>query len=258
MHKMDSDALIHTIQDVDKICSTFLHSRKLSYFQFKRVYKDGSFIILANHHKFFTDFLENAFAESPHLIPFHTQQSTIYLWDEASPTTNLPLISEKKGIFHSITFVSRRKNFYDCTTFAMSKRHASPFSHYFLIIKEMQTFVEIFPTLARSLIEKTIKKPIKIVTPRQGRKSFFLPKRSARFHIGEGAKDYVTTYEVLCLRLLQEGKSYKEIGSILSMSPNTVETHLVRLKARTGLTLQELSLQSFQHFGNKKNTLKSK
>lgn len=69
--------------------------------------------------------------------------------------------------------------------------------------------------------------------------------------------NYITTYEALCVQLLQEGKSYKEIGTLLSMSSTTVKTHLIRLKARTGLSFQEASLQSFQDYkGN--NVLKIK
>jgi DNA-binding CsgD family transcriptional regulator len=255
MHNMDSYDLVSIAQEVDKICHGFLRARKFSYFQFKRIYRDDSFIILANHPKFFTDFLEKDFTEISQHISFHTRQSFVYSWDESLPPAILSLTRENKGIFHGITIISRRKNFYDCTTFAMSKRHPVPFSYYFHVLKELQKFAEFFPTRARSLIEKASEKPIKVLEPRQGlkRKSFFLPKRSTRFRIGDDAKDYITTYEALCVQLLQEGKSYKEIGSILSMGPGTVETHLTRLKARTGLTLQELSLQSFQKYGNKKS-----
>ena len=247
MDSMDTDSLACIAQEVDKICAPFLHPRGFSYFQFKRVHKNGSLVILANHPDFFNDLLETNFAEFFRSIPLQTRQSTIYSWDELGGSTTLPLINDKIRVYHGVTFISRRKLFYDCSSFAMSVPHPTPFSYYFNLLKELQKFVEFFPALARGLIEKASKKPLMALAPTQElkRKKFFLPKRSARFHIGTGVKDYVTTYEVFCLQLLQEGKSYKEIGSILSMSKNTVETHLVRLKARTGLTIQELSLQSF-------------
>lgn len=250
----DTDNLAYIAQEVDKICNPFLYPRGFSYFQFKRVYKNGSFVILANHPDFFNNFLETDFAELFNRIPFQIRQSTIYSWDELQQTTPLPLINNNKGVYHGITFINRRKLFYDCATFAMSERHPTPFTYYFNLLKELQKFVEFFPTLARGLIEKANKKPIKVLAPPQDLKckKFFLPKRSTRLPIGTGMKDYVTTYEVFCLQLLQEGKSYKEIGSVLSMSKNTVETHLTRLKTRTGLTFQELSLQSFHKHKNGK------
>lgn len=59
----------------------------------------------------------------------------------------------------------------------MSERHPTPFSFYFNLLKELQKFVELFPALARGLIEKANKKPINVLAPpqEQVRKRFFLP-----------------------------------------------------------------------------------
>jgi DNA-binding CsgD family transcriptional regulator len=229
----------------------------LTYFQFKRIYKDGSFIILANNFNFFQDLLEKDLIKPLPTFPLFTPQTSIYFWDEFLSTARLSCIRERKGIYHGITIISRRKSFYDCTTFAMDMPHATPCAYYFHIVKELQKFAELFPTMARSLIKRAAEDPIKIQDPGQvlNLRGFFLPKRSARLCFGEGTKDYITTYEALCMQLLQEGKSYKEIGTILSMAPSTVETHLKRLKARTGLTMQELSLQTFHSYNNGKRFL---
>ncbi len=254
MQILDHPQFAHTAQDVDNICKFFLLPRGLAYFQFKRIYKDDSFIVLANNPIFFRDFLENNFLEPSYYIQTHIRQSSIYFWDELLSSDMLSLTQKENKIYHGITIISRQKKFYDCTTFAMSEFHSSPSSYYLHILKDLQIFSELFPKIARSLVENACRKRIKATTPKQGqsRKRFFLPQRSTRFKIGEGLNDYITTYEALCLQLLQDGKSYKEIGSILSMSPRTVETHLVRLKTRTGLTFKELSLQSFKNFSAKK------
>lgn len=249
MYNLDSDALLPIAQEVTKICYPFLHLRRISFFQFKRIYRDGSLVILANRPDFFKDILEKDFVEPAPYLPFYTPQSSIYFWDESLSKSHLAFISEKQGVFHGLTIISRRKLFYDCITFAMSERLPSPTAYYFQILKDLQRFAELFPTLARSLIEKAGEKPVKVaaISQKLNCKNFFLPKRSVRFRLGKGVNDYITTYEALCAQLFQEGKSYKEIGSVLSMAPSTVETHLKRFKARTGLTLQELSLKSFQN-----------
>lgn len=254
---IDSYELAQTAQEVNKICCPFLQPRGFSYFQFKRIFKDGSFIVLANRPDFFQDFLEKDLIEPSLCTPSHIRQSSVYFWDESLSIDRLFFLRETKGVYHGLTIIGRRKNFYDCTTFAMSERHPSPFAYYFHILKELQKFAELFPTKGRVLIEKAVEKSLKIPTSGHAahRKGFFLPKRSTRFRIGEEAKDYITTYEALCVQLLQEGKSYKEIGSILSMAPSTVETHLKRLKTRTGLTLQEVTLQSFHKYNNGKRGL---
>jgi len=240
--------------EVDKLSYPFLQPRGFSFFQFKRIYKDGSFVILANRPEYFQDYLEKDLIDPRHTISIYIRQSSIFFWDESLSSPRLSLIKDESGIHHGLTIISRRKNFFDCTTFGMPEHHPCPFAYYFHILKELQKFSELFPSRARILIEKSSENSLKFYNPGQPfyRKGFFLPKRSARFQIGEDPLDYITTYEALCVQLLQDGKSYKEIGSILSMAPSTVETHLKRLKARTGLTLQELTLQFFQKSNGKR------
>jgi DNA-binding CsgD family transcriptional regulator len=257
---LQSNKIAFIVGEVDKICGTFIYSRGIDYFQFKRVFKDSSYITLANHSELFDDFLGDKFLKLSHSIPFLSRQLIIYSWDEAWRPNRPSIIINSKKLYHAITFISRRKKYFDCTTFAMSKNHLSPFSYYFNILKELQQFAEIFPTLASSIIGKLSKEPFRIPVTKQNIKSkkLFLPKRSTRFRIGEGVKDYITTYEALCLQLSQEGKSYKEIGSILSMSTHTVETHLCRLKERTGLTTRELSLRFLHSYNTVVNSKKDR
>lgn len=239
-------------QEMEVLCDKFLKPRSITYFQLRRIYKNNSSIILANHPNFFKEFLENGFVEPSLYVPIYAHQNSICYWDETLGEDHLSFLREVHGIYHGFTILSRRKTFYDCTSFAMSKSHPSPVAYYFYILKELQKFAELFPTIANHLIKKAPKKPL---NPRNSShsmayKNFFLPIRSTRFVFGEGVDNYITTYEAYCMQLSQAGKSHKEIGSILSMASSTVKTHLKRLKARTGLTLQEISLKSLQTSNN--------
>lgn len=252
---IDSYDVLILAQEVDKICNFFLHPRKISYFQFKRIYENGTSITLANHPEFFKEFLEGGFIEPKIHLPVDTRQNSFCFWDEILSEAQLVFLKEKQEIYHGLTILSRRKAFYDCATFAMSEPHLTPVAYYLYILKDLQNFLQIFPTRARYLIKELSKNPLKAQKHRHrvNRKYFFLPKRSSRFYIGDDVNNYITTYEALCVQLVQEGRSYKEIGSILSMATSTVKTHLIRLKARTGLSFQEICLQSFQTYKNSKN-----
>lgn len=241
-------------QEMEVLCDKFLKPRSITYFQLRRVYKNNSSIILANHPNFFKEFLENGFIEPSLHVPIYAHQSSICYWDETLPEDHLSFLREAQGIYHGFTILSRRKTFYDCSSFAMSKFHPSPVAYYFYILKELQKFAELFPTIANHLIKKT---PKKLLNPKNTShsvacKNFFLPARSTRFVLGEDMNNYITTYEAYCMQLSQAGKSHKEIGSLLSMASSTVKTHLKRLKTRTGLTLQEISLKSLQTSNNSK------
>jgi hypothetical protein len=246
------------VQEVDKICNFFLYPRKIAYFQFTRTYENGTSITLANHPEFFKEFLKDGFIEPKIHLPVDTRQSLFCFWDEILSEAQLIFLKEKQGIYHGLTILSRRKTFYDCTTFAMSESHLTPVAYYLYIMKDLQSFSQVFPTRARYLIKELSKNSLETQKHehRVNRKYLLLPKRSSRFYIGDDVKNYITTYEALCVQLAQEGRSYKEIGSMLSMASTTVKTHLIRLKARTGLSFQEICLQSFQTYKNSKNIVK--
>jgi hypothetical protein len=82
MKILDYPQFIHTTQDIDNICKFFLRPRGLAYFQFKRIYKDDSFIVLANNPMFLKDFLENNLSEPPYYSSTHIRQSSVYFWDD--------------------------------------------------------------------------------------------------------------------------------------------------------------------------------
>lgn len=249
---VDSYEVQKLAQEVDRICRFFLHPRRLSFFQFKRAYKKGAATILANKPEFFKEFLQNSFIEPTIHLPTSARQSSFCFWDESLSKDQVFNLQDQYGVYHGFTILNRRKDFYDCAAYAMSELHPNPVAYYLYILKDLESFSELFPTKASHLIKEALKSSDSKIRGKAIR-HFYLPKRSLRFYIGDDVNNYITTYEALCVQLIQKGKSYKEIGAILSMASTTVKTHLIRLKARTGLSLQEISLRSFQAYKNDKN-----
>jgi len=257
---VDSYDILKIAKEVQKACVFFLGPRKLYYFQFNRIYKNNTSIILANHPDFFKEFLEDGFIEPKIHLPTETRQNSFCFWDEILSETQLLFLKDKMGIYHGLTILNRQKAFYDCTTYAMSEPHPNPVAYYLYILSDLQNFSQLFPSRTSYLIKELTEKSLEAVKQEQllNRKYFLLPRRSSRFYIGKDVHNYITTYEAICMQLAQEGKSYKEISSLLSMASTTVKTHLTRLKARTGLSFQEISLQSFQAYKNTKNMVNIK
>ena len=56
----------------------------------------------------------------------------------------------------------------------------------------------------------------------------------------------LTQRETQCLRVLNEGKSYKEISSNLNISTRTVENHINNIKQKTGLNSRSQLIQFYQ------------
>jgi len=60
-------------------------------------------------------------------------------------------------------------------------------------------------------------------------------------------KIHLTKRELLCLRLLAIGKTMKEIGNELSISPRTVESHLNVIKAKTGMIFKNQLISFYEN-----------
>lgn len=238
--------------EVKKICGDFLQQRGLSYFHYRRNYLDGSWVVLTNNTSFFKDYLNNEATEIKYPPPICVHQSLVYFWDECLTDELRNLTEYKNSLYHGLTIINRFKNYFDCAAFAMSQPHSYPVSFYMRIFHDLKTFAQLFPQMAQPLMESIEADRLHMPIHQQdlNRASLLLPSRSTHIQITSAKDSYVTTFELFCMQLLNEGKSYKEIGNILSMSPRTVETYLTRVKRRTGLTFDEIALKSFKMIFN--------
>lgn len=233
--------------EVQSICEEFLSSLGLSYFHFRRNFKEGNCFILSNKSNFLQDFIRSNVKEINYNAFQAIDQTLIYFWDDVLTNQLMEMVRDKNQLYHGVTIIERYKDYFDCFAFAMSKPHPSPVSYYFRQFNDLKRFCEKFPEMARDLIENQKIKRLWIPKLRLSNNEFlFLPERSDRIALVPEDNQYITTYELLCLKLVRDGKSYRDIGTALSMSPRTVETHLTRLKRRTNLTTNELILKSFR------------
>lgn len=248
MHRGGLSQFVYFEKIVYNICKDFLIPRGLSYFHFRRNYKDGSQFILANNMALLNEFYQGNFKDVAYPPPICIRQSLAYFWDDCCSEELIILTREKLKLYHGITIINRHKEYYDCAAFALPATHPSPSTHYLNLFHDLKVYSELFPKFAQPLIKQIESERIKLDTHRQdtNRISLFLPYKSKRILIEPGLGNYVTTFELLCLQLLHEGNTYKEIGDKLSMSARTVETHLARLKTRTNLSVNKLLTKSFK------------
>jgi DNA-binding CsgD family transcriptional regulator len=229
--------------EVNEICEDFLKQRGLSYFHFRRNYPDGSWTILTNNITFLIDFLQSDSTDVKHPAPISVQQCLVHFWNEYISEKLKELAEKKHSLYHGITIVNRFKNYYDCAAFAMPYSHPHPASFYMHILNDLKSFSQ-----THSLLKKVERDRQHLPVSNKGvvRADLLLPQRSGRIQIASDDEQYVTTLEFVCMQLFNDGKSYKDIGEMLSISPRTVETHLTRMKRRTGLTFGEIALKSFK------------
>jgi hypothetical protein len=214
---------------VSEICKPFFDQYNFNYFQYARLFSDGSIACLLSDASLFKHLMDLDLTSFSSVKP---QQSYWFLWDEELPEFPVKLAKEAHNLHHGLTLLRRKKTHYDMIAVAMPIYLGNSASFYLNHLKIIESFICDFETKHQELLDLVFNNCIelpkknwdpnlkKIILPSN---SIFIPK----------INNHITMQELSCLRLLAKGLSYKEIGQTLSISPRSVETYLHRLKDRT-------------------------
>jgi DNA-binding CsgD family transcriptional regulator len=160
-----------------------------------------------------------------------------FLWDEELPSTPVQIAREKYNIHNGLTLVRRNKNYYDMIAVALPYEHENPGSFYLNKLKAIEQFIFNFDLENKELIQLLNKNPIALPESYRDVNYKEMCLTQGRINvIGKNGATYLTIQEIACLRLMLQGATHKQIAKIYEISPRTVETYLVRIKQRTGLS----------------------
>jgi DNA-binding CsgD family transcriptional regulator len=210
----------------------------LSYFQYLRCFADGSVSLLTNNTSLMEYFqlVDNSPAVFSSYNEEHAKQHSYwFLWDEELPTEPVALAREQFNIRNGLTLVRRSKTYYDMIAVALPKEQANAGSFYLNKMKAIEHFIQDFDKEQKDLIAFITRNPVAL--PEANRdvnyKKMCLPQGRIEVQ-GRQGNTYITAQELACLRLWFQGALQKEIAFSLELSTRTVETYLLRIKARTG------------------------
>lgn len=236
------DHPIFTLKDkVQEASRSLLEIFGFNYFQYLRCYADGSMNCLTNNPGLFEYVKEyndqpivfSSYEEEHENTPFYW-----FLWDEAlPPTAPLQLAREKFNFHNGLTLVRRTKNYYDMIAVALPYEHANPGSFYLNKIKIIEQLIYDFDKQNKDLLHLLNKTAIALPQAYRDVNYQDLCLSQGKVNVrGKIGMTYLTSQELVCLRFVFQGFSYKQISQMLEISPRTVETYLLRIKQRTGYT----------------------
>lgn len=225
---------------IQAITQGFFASFGFSYFQFLRCFSNGAIGLLTNHTGLLEYFqhventpvvfssFENEHEEAP---------SYWFLWDSALPEHPVSLAREKFRIHNGLTLVRRARDYYDMIAVALPFEHPNPGLFYINKIKVIEQFINDFEVTHVDLIRLMNRCPIQL--PEAYRdvnyRKICLDKGKIVVKTSFG-ETHITAQELACLRLYQQGLSHKKIAQELAISPRTVETYMLRVRRRVGLS----------------------
>lgn len=225
---------------VQEVSGNFLETFGFSYFQYLRCFADGSIGLLTNDTglmEYFQHVNNSPVVFSSFENEYENAHSYWFLWDEKLPESPVQLAREKFNIRNGLTLVRRSKNYYDMIAVALPSEQANPSSFYLNKLRAIEQFVNEFDADNKDLIALMNKNPI--VLPDTYRdvnyKKICLTKGKITV-AGKYGATHITAQELACLRLFIQGVSHKKIAQELEISSRTIETYMMRVKQRTGLS----------------------
>jgi DNA-binding CsgD family transcriptional regulator len=242
-------------QDVSTICS-ILNTIGITYFNYIKIYNDGSRELLTNNSSWIEYFYENSLYKSAATIDIeYLLPKGYFLWSELK--IDDVIYSQGREFFNidnGVSFVSKQRESTTLYIFASTRDTHSINSFYVRNIDLLKRFILYFQDKASHLIRQAEKNRIylpekqivkdkelkKIILSDKIRQKFFEDTTIDRFFIPDCENDvYLTKREAECASHMLDGATAKQIGKLLDISHRTVESHLNQVKEKLRCSTKE-------------------
>ena len=220
--------------EVSAICQEFFKKMNLNYFDYSRLYNDGSMLLLVSDQHWMKHFFEQNYPAGGMI-----KKDGIYPWSSHLPKQ--AVIDAKKYFNHcnGLTVIKKFPDYIEFYDFASPPDNLNISHHYFNNFELFETFQYYFTERANGLIKTADEnrlmvpssEPESIISPKLENEIMNLikPKYFYLTHNGHDVK--ITHTEMRCLLLAAEGATAKQTAFELgNVSPRTIETHLTNLR----------------------------
>lgn len=255
---------LNSANEVKQLCSP-LSSLGVTYFNYLKIYPDGSRELLTTNASWIEHFYSNALYASVGAIDIeHLLPKGYFLWSELNGDD--PIYNEGREFFNidnGVSFVNRRKDATYLYIFASNRENHQITNFYLRNIDLFKRFIQYFHNSGADLIAGAAKN--KIILPDQQiicsdrikiieaadklRKEFYHNTKVDKFFLlSESDQVYLTLKQAQCAAYLAAGATAKETGLALKLSPRTVETHIIAIKEKVkslGIDLGRVNLIHF-------------
>lgn len=244
-YKIKYQAYINKSADVAEICQPLRQHFDITSFVYQKNFNDGSDIRLTNQPAWLEHFINqdyykiSGFEKSPE----HYQSGHV-IW---AHLTHHQLILENARQFnidHGMTLINKTEDGCEFVFFGTTPDNDHLVNFYLNNIYLLQRFLIYFKEKAAPILSQLSNQRIYIpnkyndvVSHEYGipnlsddfKEQFIRSTKISKYLLDDTT---LSSRELDCVRLLMQGKTAKEIGKQLFISPRTVDTHLIHLKEK--------------------------
>jgi len=234
---------------VDQVCHDSLSSIGVTYFNYIKIYNDGSRELLTNNAPWIDHFYKNSLYKTAGVVDVeYLLPKGYFLWSELK--TDDPAYSQGRESFNidnGISFVAKTREATTLYIFASEKNNETINNFYVRNIDLFKRFILYFNDKGYSLLEKASKNKIhlpeqqiiinrklnRIDLSEKNRQDFFRKTNIERFFILNQENNlYLTKREAECISHMIGGATAKQTAKILGISFRTVESHFHQAKEK--------------------------
>lgn len=225
-------------RSMDELASPFLKKHGLNYFQYARVFKDGSTTLLSNRH----DFVMARVHKKRRVLSSVNKeqvdmQSYSFLWNGNLPDEDTNMAREH-NIDNGLCFVERNLDSYSLIAFGAPVKEKKILDFYINKVGTLKNFILEFSEKAKDLISQSDKNRVYLPKALQdvNQELLFWKKNKSIQFSNANISIHLSYREFECLKFCAQGKTLAEIAAQLNLSVRTVETYLERTKNKVGLS----------------------
>ncbi|MCK4609078.1 MAG: helix-turn-helix transcriptional regulator [Gammaproteobacteria bacterium] len=238
--------------DVSQICKPLFDTFNIAAFNYSRLYKDNSLLVLDNCGEAFLHFCNSKTPASG-----TTLTPGIHLWEDYQPQNYLQEAANYFNYYNGITILLELDDCVEYINLAFSKPEGSKVHAFFQHIDLMEQFIFYFKNKARQLITQAYKERFTLPSTMRGERShienishekFNALTRTNKIRMHFKSKEVTfSRREYECLLQLAKGKKIKEVAQTLSLSPRTIEDHLMNAKTKANCSFRSQLLDLFRN-----------
>lgn len=223
----------HLSTALKSVADPFLATIGCNYFQYLKVFRDGSFSFLTTQpawDDFTFSLLKNTNMPAVYShIDGHTldKNKFTFLWEPNLPKEPVGMAREF-NITSGFTFVERHKDYYYMFGFGAPETNHRAIDNYFNSLNSMHDFLQQFQGQQQKLINELDKFRFHVSKERQD-------CNLEKMLLSASQEPHLTPQELACIKGLAKGLSCKDIAKSLNISHRTVETYLNRVRQRFNL-----------------------
>ncbi len=231
-----------TAPKVNEIISPLNAYLGIDNFCYLKIMKDNSFLDLTNN---FTDFTEKYFLtiEKPsldfcnYIKKCSTEKSSYLIWFVKKDSKDkLSILMDEYNIYNGFSIFSLSQDGTDIFSFSFNKSAGNKSDFFIKNTALLDSFTSYFKKKSYHLVSGLNKKDMPLFTepfeiqsqePKNYNKYLVFAKNNNRVIA-------LSKQEYNCIKLLEQARSYKEIGKAMQISSRTVESYLESVKNKTG------------------------